>query len=133
MEKTGSEKTDPRIDKWLWAVRLFKTRNQSAEACRKGRVLIDGQAVKPSRHVREGDIISLRRPPAVLTYRVRGLVENRQPAREVNNYLEDLTPGEERQKALHHNIGVFSRRDRGSGRPTKKERRTIDKLKGPDN
>jgi ribosome-associated heat shock protein Hsp15 len=132
MEKTDREKTDPRIDKWLWAVRLFKTRSKSAEACRKGRVLIDGQAVKPSRHVREGDIISLRRPPAVFTYRVRGLVENRQPASNVNNYLEDLTSGEERQKALHQNIVVFSRRDRGSGRPTKKERRIIDKLKGPD-
>ena len=131
MQKTDSEKTDPRIDKWLWAVRLFKTRSQSAEACRKGRVLIDGQAVKPSRHVREGDIIILRRPPAVFTCRVRGLVENRQPAKEVNNYLEDLTPEEERQKALHNNIIVFSRRDRGSGRPTKKERRIIDKYTGP--
>jgi hypothetical protein len=70
--------------------------------------------------------------PAVFTYRVRGLVENRQPASNVNNYLEDLTSGEERQKALHQNIVVFSRRDRGSGRPTKKERRIIDKLKGPD-
>jgi ribosome-associated heat shock protein Hsp15 len=130
MNKAGEK--DPRIDKWLWAVRLFKTRSQAAEACRKGRVMIGGQAAKPSRHVREGDIISLRRLPAVYTYRVIGIVENRQPARLVANYLEDLTPEQERQKAAHHNTVVFSRREPGSGRPTKKERRIIDKLTGRD-
>jgi ribosome-associated heat shock protein Hsp15 len=130
MAKT--EHSETRIDKWLWAVRLFKTRNQAAEACSKGRVLIGGQAVKPSRHVREGDIISLKRLPVVYTFRVKGLIENRQPARSVTSYLEDITPEQERQKAAHHNTVVFSRREPGTGRPTKKERRFIDKLTGGD-
>jgi ribosome-associated heat shock protein Hsp15 len=128
MEKTNQDKSDLRVDKWLWAVRLFKTRSQSAEACKKGRVLIGGQAVKPSRLVREGDIISLKRPPAVFTYRVRGLVEKRQPASLAVNFIEDITPDEEKEKSGHRNLIIFARRDRGSGRPTKKERRVIDRL-----
>lgn len=128
MEKTNQDKTDLRVDKWLWAVRLFKTRSQSAEACKKGRVLIDGHSVRPSRLVREGDIISLKRPPAVFKYRVRGLVEKRQPANLAVNFIEDITPDEEKEKSGHRNLVVFSRRDRGSGRPTKKERRVMDRL-----
>ena len=128
MEKRIRVTDDVRIDKWLWAVRLFKTRSQSAEACRKGRVLIDGVVVKPSRTIKESDIISLRRPPSVHTYRVRHLTDNRQPARMVNEFLEDLTPEEEKGKSRLKSLVIFAKRDRGAGRPTKKERRIIDRL-----
>jgi len=128
MEKKQAVTNDIRIDKWLWAVRLFKTRSQSAEACRKGRVLIDDIPVKPSRTIKEGDIIILRRPPSVCSYRVIQLVDNRQPARLVNNFMEDLTPEEEKKKSRIRTLVVFAKRDRGTGRPTKKERRIIDRL-----
>ncbi len=122
------DKSNIRIDKWLWAVRLFKTRSLSAEACRKGKVTIDDLQVKPSRTLKEGDIIKLRRPPAIFTYRVKELVGKRQPAKMVDLFLEDLTPEEEKEKSMHKNLVVFSGRDRGAGRPTKKERRIIDKF-----
>ncbi len=132
MEKGKDELSGLRADKWLWAVRLFKTRSQSAEACRKGRVIIDEVPVKPSRMLKEGDIIHLRRPPSVFCYRVRALVEKRQPAKLVEKYLEDLTPDKEREKSMHKNLVVFARRDRGSVRPTKRERRIIDRLSNSD-
>ncbi len=132
MEKVSDRIYEVRVDKWMWAVRLFKTRSQSAEACRKGRVLINEVAVKPSRLLKEGDIIHLRRPPSVFCYRVIALVEKRQPAKLVAKYFEDLTPDEERDKAIHKNLVVFARRDRGTGRPTKRERRVIDRLSNSD-
>jgi ribosome-associated heat shock protein Hsp15 len=104
MAEKGLLKPDMRADKWLWAVRLFKTRSLSAEACRKGRVLIGDIIVKPSRVLRVGDIISLRRPPSVYTYKVIGLVDKRQPAKLVGEYLEDLTPAEEKK---NHNIRIY--------------------------
>ncbi len=129
MKKEICDLSEIRIDKWLWAVRLFKTRSLSSEACRKGRITIDDMPVKPSRVVKAGDIIKFRRTPALFTYRVKGLVDKRQPAKMVDHYLEDLTPEAERDKSLHNNLVVFSRRDQGSGRPTKKERRIIDKIR----
>ena len=132
MEKEKNRLSEVRADKWLWAVRLFKTRSQSAEACRKGRVVINDMAVKPSRLIKEGDLIHLRRPPSVFHYRVKALVENRQPAKLVAKYLEDLTPDQERDKSTHKNLVVFARRDRGAGRPTKRERRVIDRLSNSD-
>lgn len=121
-----------RIDKWLWAVRLFKTRSLATEACRSGRVTIDDVPVKPSRSVKEGDTIKLRRPPTVYTYRVLQPVGKRQPPRLAANCLEDLTPEEEKEKARHRNLVMFVRRDRGAGRPTKRERRILDRLPGND-
>ena len=132
MEKEKDNLSEVRADKWLWAVRLFKTRSQSAEACRKGRVVIDKVPVKPSRMLKKGDIIHLRRPPSVFCYRVSALVEKRQPAKLVEKFLEDLTPDEEREKSMHKNLVIFARRDRGSGRPTKRERRIIDRLSNTD-
>jgi ribosome-associated heat shock protein Hsp15 len=117
-----------RVDKWLWAVRLFKTRSLSAEACRKGRVLVGDVAAKPSRMLREGDIINLRRPPSTFTFRVLRLVDKRQPAGLVAGFLEDITATGEKDKSMQKNILVFAVRPRGSGRPTKRERREMDKL-----
>jgi ribosome-associated heat shock protein Hsp15 len=116
-----------RLDKWLWAVRIFKTRNQAAEACRKGRILVNGMEAKPSREIRTGDMIIVRKLPVIYTYKVLDIVENRQPARVIKDFLEDLTTIEELDK-LKVNDGFFVRRDRGKGRPTKKERRSMDDM-----
>lgn len=121
------EEKDLRIDKWLWAVRIFKTRSQAAEACKKNRVLINDTEIKPSRVVKVGDIVTVKRMPVIYTYKVLGLLGKRQSAKIAADYLENLTPDEELLK-LENNLTVFVTRDRGTGRPTKKDRRTIDKL-----
>jgi ribosome-associated heat shock protein Hsp15 len=118
-----------RVDKWLWAVRIFKTRSQATEACKKGRILIREQAVKPSRVLRINDIVQVKKPPVVYSYKVTGLLAKRLSARLVLDYIEDITPESELQK-LKVRETFFISRDRGSGRPTKKERRIMDKLRG---
>ena len=118
-----------RIDKWLWAVRIFKTRSLATEACKKGRVLILDQAVKPSRLIRTGDLVQVKKPPVIYTFKVLDLLEKRLSASAVKEYVENLTPDEELDK-LKVKDGFFITRDRGTGRPTKKERRIIDKLRG---
>ncbi len=123
------ESRDARIDKYLWTVRIYKTRSQAAEACKKGKVLIAEIPVKPSRIVKPGDIIIVRKLPVIHTYRVKELLDRRVSARLVADYLEDLTPEEELDKLKKDHITIVFRRDRGAGRPTKKERRRIDKLK----
>jgi ribosome-associated heat shock protein Hsp15 len=116
-----------RIDKWLWAVRIFKTRSQAAEACKKGRIVIDGMEVKPSRVIKTGDILLVRKLPVVYTLRVKELVENRLPAARVKEFAEDLTSPEELAK-LNVKDSAFFTRDRGTGRPTKKDRRLMDDI-----
>jgi len=120
-----------RIDKWLWAVRMYKTRNQASEACRAGRVKIDGITVKPSRVVREGNRIEVTQPPLKRTVEVKALLKNRIGAKLVEDYLIDHTSKEEYEKLLFIREMKTEHRDRGTGRPTKKERRNIDKLKAP--
>lgn len=117
-----------RIDKWLWAVRLFKTRTDAAEACKANRVLVNGATVKPSREVKVGEVIAVRRMPVVYSFRILELVANRQPARNVPQFIEDVTPQEELDKMDMARAGAFAVRDRGMGRPTKKERRDIEEL-----
>ncbi len=119
-----------RIDKWLWAVRLYKTRTAAAEACHSGKVRINDQAVKPARNVRIGEIISAVTGEIKRTVRVIGLVEKRVGAKMVSQFLEDLTPASEYEKQREPNFAPFIFRKKGSGRPTKKERRSIDKLNG---
>jgi ribosome-associated heat shock protein Hsp15 len=116
-----------RIDKWLWAVRIYKTRNIAAEACRKGRILVNGMEAKPSRDIRINDIILVRKLPAIFTYKVLGLIEKRQSVKIANDCLEDLTSIDELNK-LKVRDGFFTGRDRGTGRPTKKERRALDNI-----
>jgi ribosome-associated heat shock protein Hsp15 len=123
------EEGKTRIDKWLWSVRIFKTRSQASEACRKGRIIINGIQVKPSRDIKAGEIILIRKPPAIYTYRVKSLVQKRLSALLARECYEDLTSVEELNK-LKINETLFFKRDRGAGRPTKKERRTLDKLRG---
>jgi ribosome-associated heat shock protein Hsp15 len=123
------EEEKTRIDKWLWSVRMFKTRSQASEACRKGRIIIGGIQVKPSRDIKAGEIVLIRKPPAVYTCRVKSLVQKRLSAPLARECYEDLTSVEELNK-LKINETLFFKRDRGAGRPTKKERRTLDKLRG---
>lgn len=116
----------PRIDKWLWAVRLFKTRSQATEACRAGKVKISDQPVKASRDVREGDIINIYMGIITKTVRVKSLLGNRVAAKLVENYLEDLTPAGEYEKIEVRREMKQGIRPRGYGRPTKKERRDME-------
>lgn len=127
MGNTVSDST-VRLDKWLWAVRIFKTRSDAADACRTNKVLVNGSYVKPSREVRVGDTVTVKKMPVVYTYRVVALVSSRQPAKEVPHYAENLTPQEELDKLFVPKLTIFVQRDRGTGRPTKRERREIDLL-----
>lgn len=117
-----------RIDKWLWAVRIYKTRSDATEACRNGRVTLNGSPAKPSKEVKEGDIVTVRKNPVTYSIRVVGLVNNRQPARNVPLYAENITPEEELMKLKMNSYTSFGQRDRGAGRPTKKERREVDEM-----
>lgn len=117
-----------RLDKWLWAVRVFKTRSDAADACRTNRVLVNDSYAKPSREVKVGDVISVKKMPVVYQYRVVDLVSSRQPAKNVPMYAADITPQSELDKLNVPRETIFIVRDRGTGRPTKKERRELDSL-----
>ena len=118
-----------RIDKFLWSVRLYKTRSIASDECRKGRILINEIQVKPSRTIIRNEIIIVKKPPVNYTFRVIEPVENRVSAKIVNQFIEDLTTEGEKAKLDKLQVGGSGRRDKGTGRPTKKDRRLIDKLK----
>jgi ribosome-associated heat shock protein Hsp15 len=120
--------SDIRVDKFLWASRIFKTRSIASEECRKGRIIIDDHPVKPSRIISAGEIITIRKPPVTYTYRVIHPAGNRVSAKLAGTLIEDLTPDEEKIKLdiRQPSPGIY--RPRGTGRPTKKERRLIDRL-----
>lgn len=115
-----------RIDKWLWAVRLFKTRSLATEACKKGKILINDTAVKPSRTIKIGDIIGIKQNPVLYSFKVLGLIQNRINAKLVLEYREDVTTPDQLELIELGKIAAQSGRARGAGRPTKKERREID-------
>ena len=119
-----------RMDKFLWAVRIFKTRTLAAEACAKGQITINNLTVKPSRHVSVGELIMVRKPPIVHSYRVLGLLHNRLSAEKVKEYIEELTPDEEFSKMEMSRLQKSGIRERGTGRPTKRDRRDIDRFTG---
>jgi len=120
-----------RIDKWLWSVRVFKTRSMASAACRTGKVKISDQVVKPSRDVSIDDEITVSvNPHFKRTVKVIALLSNRVGAKLVPNYAEELTTQEEYDKLKKYSQLNWERRDRGIGRPTKRERRDIEKLKG---
>lgn len=122
-----------RIDKWLWAVRIYKTRSMAGDACRAGKVKMDDLAVKPSRNLKTGDVITVSLGPLTRTLKVTALIHNRVSAKLVPESLEDLTPAEEYERIKFMKELNAEKRDRGTGRPTKKERRQIEKLKGLEN
>lgn len=116
-----------RIDKFLWAVRIFKTRSLATSACRMGRILINNFGVKPSRIIEGNEILTVKKPPVTFIYKVKEPVENRVSAKLVANYLEDITPETEKVKiGITRTVSAGFRR-KGTGRPTKKERRVIDR------
>ena len=123
------DKKEIRIDKFLWSVRLYKTRSIASDECRKGRIVINNIQVKPSRAVEKNEVITVKKPPVSYTYRIIEPIENRVGAKLVANFIEDLTPDEEKAKLEISNSGGTVYRDKGTGRPTKKERRLIDRIK----
>lgn len=117
-----------RIDKWLWAVRVFKTRSIATDACRKGRVAIDGVTVKPARMLQRGTIVSVRKPPVTYSFRVLELIGSRVGAKLVPQYMENVTPREQYELLELQRVSGFVDRAKGLGRPTKKDRRDLDQF-----
>jgi len=115
-----------RIDKWLWAVRINKTRSKATEACRKGHVFIGELPVKPSRIIHIGETIRVRKSPVTRSFKVLALSGKRMGAKLVVDFVEDVTPSEELKLLEIQKHMRWSTRDRGTGRPTKKDRRELD-------
>lgn len=115
-----------RIDKWLWAVRIYKTRSKATEACKKGRILIDDLPVKPAREVQPGDIIEIKKAPITRKFKVLALAEKRMSAKLTDDFVEDITPPEEIELLETQKKMKWLSRKPGTGRPTKKERRDLD-------
>ncbi len=117
-----------RIDKWLWAVRIFKTRSIASEACKKGRVMIGNVTVKPSRTIRRGDIVQVRKPPVIFSFKVLDLTDKRMGAKLVPQYMENITSSDQYEILELNKISGFIDRQQGTGRPTKKERRDLEQF-----
>ena len=122
-------KESVRIDRWLWAVRVFKTRTIAAAACKKGRILIDNNSVKASRLIRIGDVIEVKKPPVTYSFKVLDLAEKRMGAKLVPNFMKNVTPPEEYEVLEMKRLSGFIDRQRGRGRTTKKERRDLQEFK----
>ena len=125
-----AEKHNTRIDKWLWAVRIFKTRAMATEACAGGKVKINDTAVKASRKIQAGDIIQVRKGVMKHLYCVLKIAEKRMGAKLISDFLNDLTPDDELVKLKSAQKQPTHTREKGQGRPTKKERRIMDKMRG---
>lgn len=118
-----------RVDKWLWSVRMYKTRTIATQACKSGHITIGGNSVKPSKEIEVGNIIELRKNHINMTLEVRALSEKRMGAALVGDFMKDLTPAEEYDKIKNNSAGGFEQRGRGEGRPTKRNRREIERFK----
>jgi len=124
-EIMATKGTEERIDKWLWAMRVFKTRTIATDACKKGRVSIGGVTVKPSHAVKVGEVIDVRKPPITYTFRVLKLTGNRLGAKLVPEYLENITPQSQYEILEMARISGFVDRRKGLGRPTKHDARKM--------
>lgn len=120
---------EERIDKWLWAMRVFKTRTIATDACKKGRVTMSGSAVKPSRTIKVGDVIDVKKPPITYTFRVKALTANRLGAKLVPEYLENITAPEQYELLEMTKISGFVDRRKGLGRPTKRDSRELSRFR----
>ena len=118
--------TEARIDKWLWAARIFKTRTIAADACKKGQVSMGGAVLKASRMIKAGDVVSVRKPPITYSFRVLQPIERRVGAKLIPEILENVTSPEQYELLEMSKISGFVGRAKGTGRPTKKERRSLD-------
>lgn len=121
-----------RIDKWLWAVRIFKTRSIAIDAIKMGRVTIGGQKVKASRNVKVGEVIDVKKPPIIYSFKVLALAQNRMGAKLVPGFMENVTRKEQLDLLEMNRISGFIDRAKGMGRPTKKDRRDIDDFTEPE-
>ena len=117
-----------RVDKWLWAVRVFKTRSIATDACKKGRISIAGVTVKPSRTIRVGEVVTVRKPPIEYSFRVVQLLGSRVGAKRVAEFMENVTPREQYELLELQRVSGFVDRAKGLGRPTKKDRRDLDQF-----
>lgn len=126
-----SNPNEARLDKWLWAVRIYKTRTLAADACKNGRIAINGAQAKPSRSVKVGDEVSVRKAPVTYTFRVLQTIEKRVGAKLIPEILENITPPEQYEVLEMSRISGFVDRARGTGRPTKKDRRALDEFNAP--
>ena len=117
-----------RLDKYLWCIRVFKTRSDATDACKGNKVQVNGVVSKPSKDVKPGDLLVIRKGPVELTYRVKAALHSRVGAALVGEYAENLTPEAELDKLHAPTETFFVKRDKGAGRPTKKDRRTLDAL-----
>ena len=124
--------SEARIDKWLWAARIFKTRTIAAEACKKGRISVNGSQVKPSRMVKPGEVIQVRKPPVTYSFKVLQAIEKRVGAKLVPEILENVTTPDKYELLEINRISGFVDRARGTVRTTKKERRSLDKFNEPE-
>ena len=124
--------SEARIDKWLWAARIFKTRSIASDACKKGKISVNGTPVKPSRTVKNGDVISVRKSPITYSFKLLQPIEKRVGAKLIPEIYQDMTPAEEYERLELSRISGFVGRARGTGRPTKKERRELDNFMLPE-
>lgn len=120
-----------RIDKWLWAARIFKTRSIAADACKNGRVTIGGVNVKPSHTVKAGEVVAVRKPPVTYSFKILKTIEQRVGAKLLPEIYENVTTPDQYELLEMNRISGFVNRARGTGRPTKKDRRALDEFVGP--
>lgn len=123
---------EARIDKWMWATRIFKTRTIAAEACKKGRVCIGGVQVKAARMIKVGDIIQVKKSPIIYSFKVLQPIEKRVGAKLVSEYMENVTSPDQYELLEMSKINGFIDRTRGTGRPTKKDRRNLEEFTTPE-
>ena len=124
--------SEARIDKWMWAARIFKTRTIAAEACKKGRVSMNGTQVKASRTVKPGDVIQVRKPPVTYSFKVLQPIEKRVGAKLVPEIMENITTSDQYELLEMSRISGFVNRAKGTGRPTKKDRRSLEEFTMPE-
>lgn len=123
---------EARIDKWMWAVRIFKTRTTAAEACKKGRVSINGSFVKAARMIKPGDVIQVKKSPITYSFKVLQAIEKRVGAKLVSEVMENVTTPDQYEILELTKIAGFIDRARGTGRPTKKDRRSLEEFIEPE-
>ena len=124
--------SEVRIDKWMWAVRIFKTRTIAAEACKKGRISLNGAQAKASRTVKPGDVIQVRKPPVTYSFKVLQSIEKRVGAKLVSEMMENVTTPDQYELLEMSRISGFVNRAKGTGRPTKKDRRSLEEFTAPE-
>ena len=122
---------EARIDKWLWAARIFKTRSIAADACKNGRVTLNGMNMKPSRTMKEGEVVSVKKPPVTYSFKVLKAIEQRVGAKLLPEIYENVTDPKQYELLQMSRISGFIDRAHGTGRPTKKERRALDAFVDP--